>query len=162
MRALIKGATPAKSSNATAVRFLYDCTMRLIQAYMLQILSGSPQKTYDIKLKHFENTKYYELPESAIPRGWFSDPEQLQEVPDAGYLGFYGFKVDKEQPIAVIMRNDGSDLLLFEFKGCCYLWNPIASVLRHVSGAQNINGVLDELHKGHGIVGPEIPCKERG
>ena len=128
---------------------------------MLQILSGSPQKNYDIKLKLFEDTKYYELPESAIPRGWFSDPLQLQEVPDAGYLSLHGFKTDKEQPIAVIMRSDGSDVLLFEYKGCCYLWNPIASVLSHVSGAQDINGVLDELHKGNEIDGPEVPSRGR-
>ena len=101
------------------------------------------------------------MPDSAIPRGWFSDPLQLQEVPDAAYLSLHGFKMDKEQPIAIIMRSDGSDVLLFEYKGCCYLWNPIASVLSHVSGAQDINGVLDELHKGTEIDGPEVPSRGR-
>ena len=107
------------------------------------------------------------MPEPAVPRGWTNDPVQLQDVPTADDLREdYGFKGDIEDTIAIIMSDDGNVRLLFEVRiggqAHLYLWNPLASVLRSVAGAKSINGILDKLHKGHGIVGPEIPYKAGG
>lgn len=106
------------------------------------------------------------MPESAIPRGWSNDPLLLQDVLTAEELEKdYGFKSDIKDTIAIVMSDDGECRLMFEvqFGGQAhfYQWNPLASVLQSVSGGDNINDFLDALDKGHEIVRPEIPYRNR-